>query len=159
MSQRAKNLSKRIELLRGDVVAFIENLSVEDWKKTCKWEDWSVGVTARHLGAGHFAITGMLAKIVNGDALPPLTMDQIHALSKKDASEHSGCTKADAFAALKKNGDALIAFVAGLSDDELDRKGSMPAFGGEVTTNQFIEYVIFQSAGQHFESMKTAVGR
>ena len=30
------------------------------------------------------------------------------------------------------------------------------AFGGEVSTQEFIEYVIFQSGGQHLESMKAA---
>ncbi|CAB1057139.1 hypothetical protein D1BOALGB6SA_1878 [Olavius sp. associated proteobacterium Delta 1] len=53
----------------------------------------------------------------------------------------------------------MVAFIAGLSDDELDRKDSMPAFGGEATVNQVIEFVIFQSAQEHFDSMKTAVGR
>jgi hypothetical protein len=57
------------------------------------------------------------------------------------------------------HGAELVAFIAGLSDDELDRKGSMPAFGGDVTVNQVIEFVIFQSAQQHFDSMKTAGGR
>jgi len=60
---------------------------------------------------------------------------------------------------LRKNGTELVAFIAGLSDDELDRKDSMPAFGGEATVNQVIEFVIFQSAQEHFDSMKTAVGR
>ncbi len=34
----------------------------------------------------------------------------------------------------------------------------MSAFGGEMSTEQFIEYVIFQSGGQHLESMKAAAG-
>jgi len=77
----------------------------------------------------------------------------------KDSREHFDCTKAEALDALRKNGADLATFVAGLSDDELDRKGSMPAFGGEVTVNQVIDFVIFQSAQEHFDSMKTAVGR
>jgi hypothetical protein len=35
----------------------------------------------------------------------------------------------------------------------------MPAFGGEATTEQLIQFVIFESAMRHFDSMKTAVGR
>jgi hypothetical protein len=52
----------------------------------------------------------------------------------------------------------MIAFVAGLTDEELDRKGHMPAFEGEVTTEQFFDFIIFESAAQHFDSMKAAVG-
>jgi hypothetical protein len=158
MSQRAKAISKRIESFQDEVVAYVETLSGDDWKKRCAGEEWSVGVTARHLGAGHFAISRMLGMIVKGEALPPLTMEQINASSQADAEAHPDCTKTEALALLRENGAALSAFVAGLSDDDLDRKGDMPAFGGAVTTEQFIEFVIFQSAVQHFESMKTAVG-
>ncbi len=35
----------------------------------------------------------------------------------------------------------------------------MPAFGGEASVNQIIEFVIFQSAQEHLDSMKKAVGK
>ena len=158
MSQRAKDLSERIESFRDDVIVFVENLSGDDWKRVCDWEEWTVGVTACHVGAGHFAISAMLAMIVKGEELPQLTMDQINAMSKKSAQKHSDCTKTEALEQLRKKGAELAAYVSGLTDDDLDRKGSMPAFGGEVTTEKFIDYIIFQSAAQHFDSMKTAVG-
>jgi hypothetical protein len=69
------------------------------------------------------------------------------------------CTKAESLDLLRNNGAKLSAFVAGLSDADLDCKGSMPAFGGEFSAEQLIETIIFRSAGQHFESMKTAIGR
>jgi len=160
MSKRAKVLSQRIESFKDNVIAFVEPLSADDWTAPCEWEQWTAGVTARHLGAGHFGMTlGMLGMIIQGQELPQLTMDQINAMSDKDAREHSDCTKEEALEQLRKNGAELAAFIAGLSDDELDRKGSMPAFGGEVSLGQFVEYVIFQSAQQHFDSMKTAVGK
>jgi len=157
MNQRAIHLSKRIEAFRDDVVAFVESLSDGDWKKKCEWEQWTVGVSARHLGAGHLAISGMLDRIVKGEPLPQLTMDQINAKSNKDARLHMNCTKAEALELITKNGDQLTTFVAALSDDDLDRKGSMPAFGGEITTAQLIEYVIFKSGNRHFDKMKSSV--
>jgi len=159
MSQRAKDLSVRIESFRDDVVAFVENLSEDDWKRVCDWEEWSVGVTAHHLGADHFAISGMLAMIVKGEDLPQLTMDQVNAMSKKNAQKYSDCTKTEALELLRKNGAELAVYVSGLIENDLDRKGSMPAFGGEVSAEKFVDYIIFQSAVQHFDSMKTAVGR
>jgi hypothetical protein len=159
MSQRAKDISERIESFRDDVVAFVENLSDDDWKRVCEWEEWSVGVTACHLGAGHFAISGLLGMIVKGEDLPQMTMEQVNEMSKKNAQKHSDATKAEALELLRKNGTRLAEFVSGLSEDDFDRKGSMPAFGGEVTAEQFIDYIIFQSAARHFDSMKTAVGR
>ena len=159
MSQRAKDLSKRIESFKDDVIAYVGALSGEEWNAECDWEEWTAGVTARHLGAGHFGIFGLAGMIVEGKELPPLTIDQINAMSDKDSRAHSDCTKDEALDALRKNGAELVAFVGGLSNDELDRKGSMPAFGGEASVNQIIEFVIFQSAQEHFDSMKKAVGR
>lgn len=159
MSQRAKVISERIKNFSDNVMAFVEGLSEDDWRKVCESEEWPVGATAYHLGAGHFAIFDMAGMIVRGEDLPPLTMDQINAMSDKQAREHADCTKADAIEALRKSSAEMVAFVAGLTDEELDRKGSMPAFGGEATTEQLIQFVIFESATQHFNSMKTAVGR
>ena len=159
MGQRAKEISERIKSFSDNVMAFVENLSDDDWRKVCKSEEWPVGATAYHLGAGHFAIFDMAGMIVRGEDLPPLTMDQINAMSDKQAREHADCTKAEAIEALRKNSVEMVAFVAGLTDDELDRKGSMPAFGGEATTEQLIQFVIFESATRHFDSMKTAVGK
>jgi len=159
MSQRAKDLSEQIKLFAAEVITFVESLTGSDWNKVCDSEDWTVGVTARHVGAGHFGISKMAAKIVNGEDLPSLSMDQINAMSEKDSRAHSDCTKVEALELLRKNSAELGAFAAGLTDDDLDRKGSMSAFGGEVTTGQLIDFIIFQSAKQHFGSMKAAVGR
>ena len=159
MSQRAKDISKRIGSFADEVITFVESLTGSDWNKICDWEDWTVGVTARHVGAGHFAISKMAAMIVKGEDLPPLSMDQINAMSEKDSRKHSDCTKAEALELLRKNSAELAAFASGLTDDELDRKGSMPAFGGEVTTEQLLDFIIFQSAAQHFDSMRAAVGK
>lgn len=159
MSQRAKDLSKRVESFKDDVIAFVETLSDEEWNAPCEWEEWTAGVTARHIGAGHFGIFGLCGMVLEGKDLPPLTGEEINAMSEKDSREHSDATKAEALEHMQKNGAKLAAFVAGLSDDQLDAKGSMPAFGGEASVNQIIEFVIFQSAQEHLDSMKKAVGK
>ena len=159
MSQRAQDLAQRIESFRDDVVAYVETFSDEDWNKLCEWEDWGAGVTARHIGASHFGVAGLLEMIIQGKELPQLTLDDINAASDKDSREHADCTKDEALETLRKNGTDFAAFVAGLSDDDLDSKGSMPAFGGEVSVNQIIEFVIFHSAKEHLDNLKTAVGK
>ena len=159
MTQRAKEISNRIESFRDQVIAFVENLSDEDWKKTCEWEAWPAGVTARHIGAAHFGIPKMLEMIIKGDALPQVTMDEVNEKAKADARKHLDCTKAEALDLLRNNGAKLVAFVAGLSDDDLARMTRMAAMGGDINTEQVIENVIFRSARQHFDSMKAAVGK
>jgi hypothetical protein len=159
MGQHAQDIANRIASFRDEVVAYVEKLSANDWGKTCEWEQWPVGVTAYHLGNGHFAIYKLIEMIIEGKALPQLTMDQINAGSKQDAQAHLDCSRADALEKLRQNGATFVSFVAGLSDDDLARQGSMPAFGGAVSVEQVIDYVIFQSGQEHFDSMKAAVGR
>ncbi len=159
MSRRVINISKRIKLFAEEVITFVENMTDSEWTKVCESEEWPVGVTARHIGAGHFGISKMAQMIVDGKDLPPLSMEQINEMSNEDARKHADCTKSEALELLKKNSADLAALVSGLADDELDRKGSMPAFGGEVTTEKLFEFIIFQSAVQHFESMRAALGK
>jgi hypothetical protein len=159
MDQHAQEIANRIASFKDEVVAYVETLSTDDWGKICEWEQWPVGVTAYHLGDGHFAIYKLIKMIIDGKELPQLTMDQINAGSKQNAQAHLDCTKTDALDRLRQNGAAFVSFVAGLSDDDLARQGSMPAFGGAVSVAQVIDYVVFQSGQEHFDSMQAAVGR
>ena len=69
MSQRAKDLSKRTESFRDEVIAFVAALSAEEWNAPCEWEEWTTGVTARHIGAGHFRIFELAGMIIEGKEL------------------------------------------------------------------------------------------
>lgn len=157
MGERAEKLAERIRSFSNEVIAFVESMSDEDWDKPCEWEQWKTGVTAHHIGAGHLAIFNLAELIVKGEPLPQLTMDQIFEMANQQAKDNAQCTKAETLGHLRSNRDRMASFIKGLSDNDLDQKGSMPAFNGEVTTEQLIEYVIFQSAGQHFDSMTSAV--
>ncbi len=159
MSERAQDLSKRIEAFTDEVVTYVEALSDEDLNQVLEWEEWRAGVTARHIGAGHFRIFDLAQMMIAGKELPQLSMDQITEMSNKDCREHADCTREEILDSLRQNGAQLAEFVAGLSDDALDRKSSMPAFGGEFSVDQMIEFVIFQSAREHLDNIKKAVGK
>jgi hypothetical protein len=59
MTQRAKKMAQRLQAFTDEVVDFVQGCSDTDWRKVCKEEDWTVGVTARHIGAGHFQTVGL----------------------------------------------------------------------------------------------------
>jgi DinB superfamily len=158
MNERVNVIAERIKGFGDEVIAFVENLSTKDWNSVCDWEQWPVGVAARHIGAVHFTLFKMIDMMIRGEALPPLDMDQINDGAKKDSQAHADCTKTEVLDLLRKNSAEMAAFVSGLNDDDLDRKGSMPAFGGEVTAEQLIHFVIFVSAARHLKSMQTAIG-
>jgi len=157
MDQRAKKLSERLRAFADDVSAFVEGCSEKDWKKVCTAEEWPVGVTARHIGAGHFEAVDLARMIVSGRKLPEITMEQLAGMANEHARRNAECTKEEVLGVLRRNGNALVDYVAGLSDVELDRTGYLALAGGEVTAEQLMEMVILQSGGEHLAHMKAAV--
>jgi uncharacterized damage-inducible protein DinB len=156
MSNKCEELATRIETFGQEVVDTVSALSDEEWRKTCQSEQWPVGTTARHIG-NHLGISDLAAMMVRGEALPQLSMDDINAMSDKDSQEHRDCTKSEALELLSRKQDGMTAFLRGLDEADLDCKGNLMAFGGEVTVAQLIDYVVFQSAAQHLASIKAAV--
>lgn len=157
MSDRAKNLADRLALFNKTMMEFVENLTEEDWRKVCSWEDWPVGVTARHVGAGHYNIIGLVEMIVKEGKFPEMSGDQINQMANQHAREHAACTKAEVLDVLRKQGAALTAFVEGMDDAALDKTAYLAMMGKETTAGQFIELVVLQSGGEHLANMKAAM--
>ncbi len=157
MNRRAKKLAERLEIFNDEVIAFVEKSDDEAWRKICSWEQWPVGVTARHIGAAHYQAISMAKMIIRGEKLPELTGDQITAMANEHATEHAGCTRSEVLEVLRNNGREMIDFVAGLEDSELDRSAYLVLMGTDVPAWKFIEAVVLDSGKQHLDSMKAAL--
>lgn len=157
MKSIAEDLSERLEALNNELIAFVEKCTQNDWHKICQPEDWPVGVTARHVGAGHYEVIALARMILNGEALPVMTMADVIARANRHAAEHARCAKAEVLEVLQTNGRNLVDFVAGLSDSELGASGYLPALGKELSIAEFLETAVLSGAAQHFDSMKRAV--
>jgi hypothetical protein len=156
MSDRCETLAARVEGFGREVLDTVSDLSEADWRKTCEWEEWPVGTTVRHLG-NHLGICDLAAMIVRGEGLPQWTMDDINAMSKKDSAAHMECTKTEVLERLRRKQDQMTTFLRELDESDLDRKGNMPAFGGAVTVEQLIDFVVLQNGAQHLASIKAAI--
>jgi hypothetical protein len=157
------NMDPRVESLHGQltafnekIIAFIENCSEEVWARRCDPEEWTVGVVARHIGAGHYGIVDLARKIIAGEALPDLTMEQIVDMANAHAREHASCSREEVLGIMREQGAKALAFVSALKDADLDHTAHMPAFGGEFSVQLLLERVIIQSAGGHLVSMQDA---
>ena len=156
MSQRAKDLAERLWKFNDEVVAFVERCSEEDLRKVCTFEDWSVGVTARHIGAGHYNIIGLVKMIINGEKFPGITGEQVNRNANEHAREHADCTKPEILDVLHKGGHALIGFVGALDDSQLNQSALISMMGKDMTAREFLETVVLFSAGEHFKNMRAA---
>jgi hypothetical protein len=152
-------LAQQIDAFRRELLEFVEHCSDENWTKMLEPEEWSVGVTARHLGAGHLAISDLAAMIVNGKKLPEFTEAQLREMGNDHARRHADCTRSEVAEIIRTRSAELTEYVAGLSDEELDREAYLSLAGGNVTTQQLIEMVLLQSGGEHFSNMRQAAGQ
>ena len=157
MSDRAKELVKSFETFNNNLIAFVENCSDEDWGKVCPGEGWTVGVVARHIGVGHYNALDLAKMIVAGEKLPDLTGEAIDQANAKHAQEYAGVTREEMLAALRENGSSVSSFLKELSDADLDRTGLMELAGGDISTQQFVDYIIIREGNHHLDNMKAAV--
>ena len=153
MTDRGKELSRRLQQFSAELTAFARKLSDAQWKTTLPEEQWPVGVTLRHLAAGHLAITPLVRMIIDGEKLPEITMEGLKESANEHARKHADCQKEEVLEILQKNSTEMVGFTAGLTDEQLDRTGYLAATG-EVTAQQVIEYVVLMSAGEHFANIK-----
>lgn len=154
MNQRAKDLAERLTAFNNDMISFVENCSDDDWQKVTSGEQWSVGVVAHHVAAGHYGVLDWAKMIVAGEALPALTMDAIDQMNAKHAEEHVNCTKSEVIGLLKENGSSIISFAAELDDEKLDRTSHLELVGGEISTQEFFENFIIRTGREHLSNMK-----
>ena len=158
MSQRAREISELFKKFNKEVIAFVENCSDENWGKICSGENWPVGVVARHIAAGHYSAFGLAKMIVEGKQLPELTNETIDQGNAEHAKKHANCTKDEVLGILRENGSSVAEYVAGLNDADLDRTSNLPAVGGTISVQQFIENVLIHSGTEHLTNMKNVTG-
>ena len=158
MGARAESLAKQFETKAAEMTAVIKGLSEVDWKKTTEAEKWPVGVTAHHVAQGHEGILGIVKTLAAGQSIPNFTMDMLNEMNAKHAKEQAGCTKAETLALHEKGAAAAAATVRGLSDAELDKKGTVLTGMPAMTTQQVVESILINHVNDHMGSIRKTVG-
>lgn len=154
MNEKARDLSEKLTAFNAEVISFVEGVNAEDWTRPTVAEEWPVGVAARHIGAGHYAIQGLAEAFVNGGPLPELSFEAITEMANEHARKNAGCTREEVLSILRKNGETLAAWVGGRTDEELARKVHFPLFGKEASAHELIEAVVLVSGREHLDSLK-----
>ena len=158
MGARSEELAKKFEAKSGEATAVFERLSDADWKKVTAAEKWSVGVTAHHIAASHETLGGLIRALADGKGGPNIPLDAIHGMNAKHAQEHAGCTKADTIALHKKNTTAAATLVRGLSDEQLERSGTVIAGLPAMSVAQLAGGLLCKHIDEHLGSIKATVG-
>jgi len=150
MSQKAKNLAERLRAFTDDVIVLSRDAPTRIGGKCLLRRSGRWGNRPPHR-CRHFEAVGLAKMIINGEKLPEFTMEQLVEM----ANEHAGSMPVypeEVLGVLRRNGAALVDYVAGLSDAELNRTGHLALAGGELSAQQLIEAVILKSGGEHFRT-------
>lgn len=154
---RVDSLVESFNTLNGELVDFVQGCSDADWHKVTAAEGWPVGVTARHIAVAHYPVIEWVQMIVQGDPLPPVTMDTIDQLNAQHAAEHQDCTQSEVTELLHTNHAKVIAYLRTVSDEDLGRQGYLKLFDTDISAAQLFSAVLIDIAAEHWASMREAV--
>jgi hypothetical protein len=160
VSMLGEALAEEFERVNGEVVAFVEGLSDQDWQTWCDREGRRVGVVVYHIAAGHLFIAEHIEAITRGAILPtpgPATDQDAAQANAEQAQEHACCTHAEALDLLGRNGAQVIAMLRGLTDEQLN--ATQVVLGEKIGLKERIERWLFGHATGHLAALRETVGR
>lgn len=158
MGQRSTELANRFEQAVGEFAKTVEGCTEEQWGAICNAEGWTVAQTAQHV-SGQFVNEMMFITAgAEGRPLPPITWPQLNAMNDTRAADHGDVTKGEVLEELRTEAASVAAYIRGLSDEQLDRTGSLGlADGATVRTQDLIEGgVLIAHVTEHLESIRNA---
>lgn len=158
MSGRAEELAKRFEQTNDEVIAAVQSCSDEQWRRTCSGEQWSVGVTAHHIGVSYGPIAELVQRLATGQRVPPLTSEMLDTLNAEHARQFAGCTKEATVELLRSGGEAAARMVRGPSDEQLDNAAELSLVGGRrLSAADVVETGLIGHPISHLASIRAAL--
>jgi uncharacterized protein (TIGR03083 family) len=159
MGARADALARQFEGKAQDAAAEIEKIGEGDWKKVTEAEKWTVGVTAHHLAGAFEAVAGIATRLAAGQSMGDFNRAMLDEMNARHAREHAGATKAETVALFRKGAATAAATIRGLSDEQLDRSGTIFGDVPAMTVEQFLTGALIRHIDEHTGSIRTTIQR
>jgi uncharacterized damage-inducible protein DinB len=159
-SDRAVRLARRFDAANGDVVAFVQGMTDDDWAAYCEREGRSVGQVVEHIAAGHLIIGGIVEAMAFGLPLPVAarrTQATGARYNARQAARFADRSRKDGLRSLRRNGVVVGRFLASLTDEQLDR--AIDTTEGPITTQDEIEDGLVAHALRHLQAVQEAVAK
>ncbi len=159
MGKRTEALATQLDEAIAEFAKTIEGCTDAQWGAVCDAEGWTVAQLAQHV-AGQFPLEmTFITAAAEGKPLPAATWDEVNGANDTRAAANRSATKSAVLQELRTNGASTAAYLRGLADEQLDRKGKLSlADGAEVTTEQLIlSGVLIEHVTGHLESIRDAL--
>jgi hypothetical protein len=155
MPSRAEELANTFEQAVSDFAQTIEQIPDDKWKSKGGPEGWTIAGVAQHV-SGQFPLEmEFITAAAEGKEMPGYSWDDINSRNESRAEMNSNASKQDVLRELREGAASTAAYVRGLSDEQLDRKGALALAGGaEVTAEQLIQGgVLIDHVRGHMQSL------
>jgi uncharacterized protein (TIGR03083 family) len=132
-------------------------LTPDQWQMPLYGESdgWTVRDLLAHLVTAEQGHQRLIADVTAGGFGAPVgfSVDRFNAAK---VAALRGCTGEELLADLVKVREQTIALVAGLTDDDLARRGRHPALGEDVALNDFIR-IVFMHVRMHLSDLNRSL--
>jgi len=160
MTKRSEALAQRVEEGHRELMALIESLSDEEWKRPIPGDMRTVGVVLHHVADVLPILTVLFKGIAAGNTMSGVEGQTVHNLNHQHAIDHANCTKDETLALLKQNSALVSAAIRELSDEELDQAVPVSLhFDAPLTAQYFIEFHPLRHSYWHMAEVRALLGR
>lgn len=156
MSERSAALADRLEQANQEIIGQLSICPAGDLARICPAEGWTAAALGAHVAFSHKGILdNMIKPAVAGQELPPFDTSRFAEGNARAAAENAAMPQEQIVQLLTDFGEEAVAYVRGLSDDDLDRTTARPLFGNQpATVQQLIEMVLIGHALEHGQSLR-----
>jgi hypothetical protein len=159
MGERAEKLAEQVEQVTEQVIAAAQRCTDAQWRGPCADDGRTVGVVVDHVAGAYPVVGGWVRSIATGQALPQITQEMIDQSNAEHARRHPDPGRQETIERLRRHGAEAAGLVRGLDDDQLDRTGEMPVFGGQaLSAEQVVRSVLIGHPSGHLKSIVAAIG-
>jgi len=137
-SRRANALAERLEQGARALAALAASLTDAQWQTRIPRDGRKVGVVVHHVASMYPIEIQVAQTVAAGTPVTGLTMDDVHAINAKHATEFDAVTKEAAIELLRRNSAAAAAAIRALSDEQLDTAVPVSLYADAPLTCQLV---------------------
>ena len=137
-TQRGQLLADRLEQGARALIALASSLTDEQWQTRLPKDGRTIGVVVHHVASVYPIEVQLAQTLAEGKPITGVTMDDVHAMNAKHATDNSTVTKEAALDLLRRNSAAAAAAIRALSDEQLAQAAPASLYADAPVTCQFV---------------------
>jgi uncharacterized damage-inducible protein DinB len=160
MSERAAALADEFQRAIDEVDAFIDEVSDEGWQASCPAEQCTVAALICHIGNANSGMMQSIIKpIAEGTPRPEFSPEELNKWNAQAAQQYANASREQARELLRAGAAPAIAYVRGLTDEQLDTSFDIPMRPEPVTLEAMVVHGLTGHPREHLASARAAAGQ